>query len=82
MSAAKVYRIDNSQILALVSGKARIRNLPKDAQIIAAVPCHDRNGPCLGLRVHSSTFPLKPYGVPLTIVPAVLEKIEGDTCDA
>lgn len=54
MSAAKVYRIDRAQLLPLLTGRARIANLPADAQIVGFAPCSDRYGDCLGLRVHSA----------------------------
>lgn len=79
MSAAKIYRLDISQIHALITGAARIRNLPKDAQVIAAVACHDKDGPCLGLRVHSSTFPMCPHGQPLPVVTAVIERSQPES---
>lgn len=75
MSAAKVYRIAPAQILALVTGRARIRNLPADAQMVGFSPCHDKQGQCLGLRVHSASFTHVAHGEQLPVVVAVIESI-------
>ena len=73
---AKFYRLDYATLAAVLRGECRIRNLPRDAQIHGTAPCEDRHGPCLGLRVHSNSFPNLPNGAQLPVVIAVTEPVE------
>lgn len=73
---AKAYRLDYATLAAVLRGERRIRNLPKDAEIHGATPCDDRHGPCIGLRVHSRSFPDLPTGAQLPVVIAVTEPVE------
>jgi hypothetical protein len=73
---AKVYRIDYATLAAVLRGERRIRNLPRDAEIHGTAPCEDRHGRCLGLRVHSNSFPNLPTGAQLPVVIAVTEPLE------
>ena len=73
---AKAYRIDYTALAAVLRGERRIRNLPKDAEIHGHAICDDRHGPCIGLRVHSNSFPNLPNGAQLPVVVAVTEPVE------
>ena len=73
---AKAYRIDYTALAAVLRGERRIRNLPKDAQIHGVAQCDDRHGPCIGLRVHSHSFPNLPNGAQLPVVVALTEPVE------
>lgn len=70
MSQAKVYVIPLRNLADVLQGRARILNLPSDAQIVAAVA--SREG--LGFRVHSHSFPCTEQGEQLPLVTAALER--------
>lgn len=70
MRQAKVFVIPLRQLGDVLHGRARVLNLPSDAQVVAAVPT--REG--IGIRVHSESYPMAQYGEPLPLVTATLER--------
>jgi len=71
---AKVMFVHIDSMLQILSGRARIRNLPSDAEIVAASPVEFSNQRGFGLRVHSACYPPVSYYDPLPVFNAVLEK--------
>lgn len=75
MTAAKVYRVERAQLERMAAGRARIRNLPKDARLVGMALVGERFGECLGLRYESACFPAVPPGAQLPVVVAVIESV-------
>lgn len=73
---AKVYRIDPGALAAVLRGERRIRNLPRDAQIVADHQHADPRGGYIAWRIHSHSFPDLPAGAQLPVVVAVTEPME------
>ena len=67
---AKVYMIPMRSLGPVLRGEKRIVNLPADAETVA----FDYGLMGVGIRVHSQCFPEVPFGQPLPLVPAVLER--------
>lgn len=68
----KVFVLDKSQFNLLLRGKARVRNLPADGDIVSA----SHVGPMLGFLVYSASYPHADMKLPLPTVTAVLERMD------
>lgn len=58
----------------MLRGTARCRNLPKDAQVVAALPIGNR----VGVRVHSASYSPVEVGLPIPTVTAVFDVPERE----
>jgi hypothetical protein len=67
----KLFVLDRAQVDLLLHGRARLRNLPADGQIVAAAP----QGRGLGFTVYSASYPHADPRDPLPVVTALLERL-------
>ena len=71
MSQLKLFVLDRAQVDLLLRGRARLRNLPADGQIVAAAPL----GREVGFTVYSASYAHANPREPLPTVTAVLERL-------
>jgi hypothetical protein len=69
----KVLTLEREHFSLLLRGEARVRNLPRDADVVSA----SHYGPRLGFMVYSASYPHAEVGLPLPAVPAVIERLTG-----
>lgn len=71
MSQLRLFVLDRAQVDLLFRGRARLRNLPADGQIVAAAPL----GQQVGFTVYSAGYAHADPRKPLPTVTAVLERL-------
>lgn len=67
----RLFVLDRAQVELLLRGRARLRNLPPDGQIVGAAPL----GRGVGFTVYSAGYPHADPRAPLPTVTAVLERL-------
>lgn len=70
----KVFFIPLERLADVLSGRARVANLPADARCLAAISVL-RNG--VGVRVESNKFQAAPENEPLPVTVATIEPVKG-----
>jgi hypothetical protein len=69
---AKVMLIEFASLADILGGRAKIKNMPRDARIVGAHIADD--GRRIALRVHSQDYSPTPHGHPLPVSVAVVER--------
>jgi len=72
VSQLRLFVLDHAQVNLLLRGRARLRNLPADGQLVAAAPL----GREVGFTVYSASYPHADPRDALPTVTAVLERLE------